>query len=222
MEETHRLSDRQSHWPLYYYTQVFMGEFDEGLRAIMRDGVIPCSAEMEQLGVPDHVLLSANPKWDPMRARIRPRDERKFLGVARVEVRDDVFAVSFEAFRQSVPVMVADAIASMARCMKADPNDFHYSFDPIPRSSWVSVEIMRDQVWIPASKAVVNMACQEKAKLLRRRGLKLGLIPLADMCARLGFPRRSFPGASNPVYALVKDGSGTVARRNRKNGGNTK
>jgi len=109
------------------------------------------------------VWFSANPVWEPtanrvirnaagVRARLT-KDQTIVLGggLARIGVAAAVAPVDWKAFKKQSGISPdrARAIYEEAIGIGARPAEWFATFEPVPRSQWLSVEVWENERWMP-------------------------------------------------------------------------
>jgi hypothetical protein len=113
------------------------------------------------------VWFSTNAEWEEtankmtarkVRGRVvvslgtRESTERNGGGLVRIAVRPDSVPLGWADFRQlsGISGESAERLEEVARQAGSDPAEWRVSFDPVPRSEWVDVEVWTEAGWVSA------------------------------------------------------------------------
>lgn len=131
---------------LYHYT---IGNY---LPAIVTHGEIVPATALVPRGVRPAVWCSTNQDWEPTATKGSNvwSTHRHGGSLARIEIDPAAAPHSWADYKRESgerPKMIA-RLSAAARSVGADPQDWRVSFDPIPRESWLSIEVFSRGRWV--------------------------------------------------------------------------
>lgn len=103
------------------------------------------------------VWCSVNEIWEPTAAKkgldgrgMTKEQTHKLLGLARIRVLPQSCPYDWNHFRKHAgcPEWFAKALVTVAKEKGADPKQWRVSYEPIPQSQWINIEIWDGQGWV--------------------------------------------------------------------------
>jgi hypothetical protein len=121
----------------------------------------PAAADVPKAGRPV-VWFSTNQEWEPTANLLwqgpdgaverLTRDQTYVLGggLARIGVRPEVAPHDWNAYKQlsGIAAKLAKQMYDGAIKIHARPGQWYASFDPVPRSAWLAVQILEGNIWV--------------------------------------------------------------------------
>ncbi len=148
---------------IYHYTVAGL------LPSIREDKEIKCAtANIYKRGKPA-AWFSTNPNWEESANKMYMLNGKVHIGnkettalygkgLARIEVMEDAAPYTCEDFKlmSGIPQYLIPTLEKGFKNIKGDPNEWRCSFEPVPVSKWLSIEIFdhRTQTWKDAEEAI--------------------------------------------------------------------
>lgn len=137
------------------------------LPIIESDEIRPATAGVPA-GERPAVWFSTNPEWEETANKMTARKGKGRVvvatkgtrestakgggGLVRIAVRPEAAPFSWQDYRalSGVAKAHADSLENVARFDGANPDEWRVSFDPVPRSEWIDVEVWTAGAWVSA------------------------------------------------------------------------
>ena len=141
---------------LWHYTVV------ERLNQILADGLLRPAAMGALKGVKPVVWFTTNQDWEPTANRLwqsptgswtrlgKDQTIVLFGGLARIGVAPSVAPIDWKAYKDQsgIPPKAANTIYNEAVSVGGRPGNWFATFEPVPRSLWLAVEVWESEQWI--------------------------------------------------------------------------
>lgn len=108
------------------------------------------------------VWFSSNPRWepaanlpwnDPAGGSRRLTQDQTFVlggGLARIGVAEETAPMDWQQFKQQsgIPAKAAKELYQAAIQANSRPGQWHGTFDPVPQSKWLTIEVLEGDAWV--------------------------------------------------------------------------